>query len=145
MAALASIPLTAISDYTQYLVQDWEFAKWIAVLVGVDTILGIGKHLMHKDASSEDFWSGFAKKIFVYMVLMILSNVLSNYTVGGEAVGATGWMSKYLCVFMVVREAISILENTNAIYPILPTRLLKKFKDFSDQGEYIKGGTNESK
>ena len=137
VAAVTAIPLTAVSAYTQYLVQDWEFAKWIAVLVMIDTILGMFKHISHADISSEEFWKGFAKKILVYMVLMILSNVLANYTVGGEPVGATNWMSKYLCIFMVMREAISILENINAVYPILPKKLLKKFKDFSDKGEYI--------
>jgi len=140
MSCIAAIPLTAITDYTKYLVQDWEFAKWIAVLVVVDTALGMVKHVIRKDLSSEDFWGGFAKKIFVYIVLMILSNVLANYTIEGEAVGATGWMSKYLCIFMIVREAISVLENTNAIYPILPKSLMKKFKDFGDKGEYLKGG-----
>lgn len=145
-AAITAVPLTAITDFTQYLVQDWEFAKWIAVLVLVDTILGMWKHIAMSDASSEDFWSGFAKKICVYLIIMILANVLSNYTIGGEAVGATGWMSKYLCIFIVVREAISILENINAVYPILPKKLLKKFKDFNNEGEYIENdmrGGNE--
>lgn len=137
-AAAASVPLTAITDFTQYLVQDWEFAKWIAVLVGVDTILGIWKHLMKSDVSSEDFWGGFTKKIIVYLILMILSNVLANYTIEGQSVGTTEWMSKYLCIFMVVRETISILENINAVYPILPKKLLKRFKDFGNDGEYIK-------
>lgn len=138
MSCIAAIPLTALTEWTKYLVQDWEFAKWIAVLVVVDTVLGMVKHIIRKDLSSEDFWGGFAKKIFVYIVLMILSNVLASYTVGGEAVGATSWMSRYLCIFMVVREAISILENTNAIYPILPKGLIKRFRDFGEKGEYIK-------
>lgn len=136
-AAVASVPLTVVADYMQYLITDWEFAKWIAVLIVIDTLLGIAKHLLYKDASSEDFWSGFAKKISVYLVLMILSNVLSNYTIYGEAVGSTEWMSKYLCIYMIVREAISIVENSNAIYPILPAKLIKRFKDFGENGEYL--------
>lgn len=138
-AGIAAIPLTAVTQYTQYFMQDWEFAKWIAVLIVIDTLLGMLKHISHRDISSEEFWKGFAKKIFVYMVLMILSNVLANYTIGGEPVGSTGWMSKYLCIFMVMREVISILENTNAIYPILPKKLIKRFRDFSEEGEYRNG------
>lgn len=137
ISALASVPLTIVTDCLQYLISDWEFAKWIAVLIVVDTFLGFVKHFVYKDASSEDFWTGFAKKITVYIVLMILSNVLSNYTIGGHSVGSTEWMSQYLCVFMIVREAISIVENSNAIYPILPTKMIKRFKDFGENGEYV--------
>ena len=52
MIAITSLPLTVVMEGTQYLFQDWEFAKWIAVAIAIDTILGVWKHLIHKDASS---------------------------------------------------------------------------------------------
>lgn len=33
MIAITSLPLTAVSEGFQYVYQDWEFAKWIAIAV----------------------------------------------------------------------------------------------------------------
>ena len=138
MIAITSLPLSIVADFSQYLYQDWEFAKWIGIAVILDTILGVVKHLLHKDASSESFFSKFGKKIAVYIVLLILSNVLTNYTVQGSIVGTTQWIGTYLCVFMMVREGFSCVENIQAIYPIFPTSFVRRLKDFNDKGEYIK-------
>ena len=137
-ALIAAMPLTVGVEIMKYVYQDWEFAKWIAVAVIVDTILGFGKHWLHKEASSEDFWYKFAKKIFVYMLLLITANLLTNYTVQGNVVGTTQWMGTYLCTYMIIREAISVMENANAIIPIFPKSIIKRFKDFNEKGEYIK-------
>ncbi|WP_273165494.1 bacteriophage holin [Hoylesella saccharolytica] len=138
MIFLVSLPLSIVADFSRYLFQDWEFAKWIGIAVVLDTILGFIKHLLQKDASSDSFFSKFGKKIAIYIVLLILSNILSNYTVQGSPVGATQWIGTYLCVFMMVREGFSVVENIQAIYPILPASFVKRFKDFNDKGEYIK-------
>lgn len=139
MIALAgALPMTIVVNVLKYVYQDWEFAKWIAVAIVIDTVLGIGKHWIHKDVSSEAFWARFAKKIFVYMMLLITSNVLSNYTVNGHVMGTTQWIGEYLCVVMLIREAISIFENVNAIVPMVPAWLLRRLKDFNDNGEYIR-------
>lgn len=138
MSLIIAFPLSIFAEIGQYFYQDWEFAKWIAVAVTIDTLLGIVKHLIHKDASSEDFWKKFSKKIFVYILLLILANVLTNYTVGGNVVGTTQWIGTYLCSYMIVREGISVMENANAIYPVIPKSIIKRFKDFNDKGEYIK-------
>ena len=138
MISIVSMPLSIVADFSRYLYQDWEFAKWIGIAVILDTILGVVKHLLHKDASSESFFSKSGKKIAVYIVLLILSNVLTNYTVQGSIVGTTQWIGTYLCVFMMVREGFSCVENIQAIYPIFPTSFVRRLKDFNDKGEYIK-------
>ena len=139
MIAITSLPLTIVTEGSKYLFQDWEFAKWIAVAIAIDTILGVWKHLIHKDASSESFFSRFTRKIVIYIFLMILSNFASHATVGGTVVGPMQWIGTYLCVFMMVREIFSIIENIQAIYPILPKNFVKRMKDFNDSGEYISG------
>ena len=138
MMLIISAPLTIVASLTRYLFQDWEFAKWIALAVILDTILSVIKHFIKKDASSGAFFSKFSLKIGVYLILLILSNILANYTVQGSPVGATQWISTYLCVFMMVREIFSCIENLQAIYPILPTSFIKRLKDFNDKGQYIK-------
>ena len=138
MSLIIALPLSVVSDILHYVYQDWEYAKWIGIAVVVDTLLGFVKHLIHKDASSEGFFVKFSKKIFVYILLLILSNVLANITIHGSAVGTTQWIGTYLCTYMIVREAISVMENANAILPIFPKSVIKRFKDFNDKGEYIK-------
>lgn len=144
IAVIGSVPLTIGVNVMKYVYQDWEFAKWIGIAIAIDTVLSMVKHWIHKDLSSEDFWGKFAKKIFVYIILLILSNLLTNYTVNGHLVGSTQWVGEYLCVYMLVREAISCLENINAIYPIVPARLLKRLKDFNEKGEYIRKKEKEA-
>lgn len=68
MIFTVSLPLSIVADLSRYLYQDWEFAKWIGIAVVLDTILGVIKHLLHKDASSESFFSKFGKKIAIYCV-----------------------------------------------------------------------------
>lgn len=138
MISIVSLPLSVVVNVSQFLYQDWEFAVWISVAVIIDTILSVWKHLLHKDASSEAFWNKFSKKIIIYILLLILSNILANFKVNGSVVGATHWIGTYICVFMMVRECFSCVENIQAIYPIFPTSFVRRLKDFNDKGEYIK-------
>lgn len=139
MIAVTSVPVTIVTQGLQYVFQDWEFAKWIAILVGIDTVLGVWKHLVHKDASSESFFSRFSKKIVIYVLLLMLSNIAINATIGGTVIGPMQWIGTYICVFMMVREIFSCVENIQAIYPIFPTSFVKRLKDFNDRGEYVSG------
>lgn len=135
---IVSLPLTGVVEFVNtYIYSDWEYAKSICVMVVIDTIMSIAKHLMRKDASSEAFWKGFSKKIFIYIMLMTTADRLLNYTVHDEKIGTTDWIGTYLCVAMMVREVFSIVENSNAIMPWLPKQLLKRLRDFNDNGEYI--------
>ena len=144
ISCVVALPVSLSADISQYFYQDWEFAKWIGVAVLIDTFLGVWKHFKHRDASSESFFGKFGKKIVVYIILLILSNIVSNFTVHGSPVGTTQWIGTYICVFMVVREAFSIVENIQAIYPIFPVSFVKRLKDFNDKGEYISEKTNKN-
>ena len=137
IAIIGAAPCTIAVNLLQYVYRDWEFAKWICIAVVIDTIVSLVKHFITKDLSSEEFWVKFSKKIFVYIVLLILSNILTNYTVNGHPVGSTQWIGEYLCTAMLIREAFSIVENGCAIMPVLPKSFLKRLKDFNEKGEYI--------
>lgn len=137
IALVGAFPCTIAVNFLQYIYRDWEFAKWICVAVVVDTIVSLVKHFILKDLSSEEFWVKFSKKIFVYICLLILSNILTNYTVNGHVVGSTQWIGEYICTAMLIREAFSIVENGSAIMPVLPKSFLKRLKDFNEKGEYI--------
>lgn len=137
-AALA-LPVSWVVEGLKYIYQDWEFAKWIAVAVVLDTLLGLVKAWVRKDISSEEFWAKFSKKIFAYICMLILSNVLTHYTVNGSIVGATQWIGSYLCTFMLIREGISVLENVNAIVPIVPEWLLERMREEASPSVPLKG------
>ena len=55
MIAITSLPITIVTEGFQYVYQDWEFAKWIAVAITIDTILGVWKHFIHKADSAHSF------------------------------------------------------------------------------------------
>lgn len=137
IALIGAVPCTIAVNFLQYIYRDWEFAKWICLAVVVDTVVSMVKHLILKDLSSEEFWVKFSKKIFVYICLLILSNILTNCTVNGHVVGSTLWIGEYLCSAMLIREAVSIIENACAIMPVLPASFRKRLKDFNENGEYI--------
>ena len=142
MIALTAVPVSGFFEILQkYLIGDVEFIKYIVVLVGLDTILGFIKHLMHKDANSKDFFNEFAKKIFIYLALIILATVLYNVTANGSHVVPIEWISTFIYSMMIIREAVSIVENIQAIYPIFPAAIVKRLKDFRDNGEYIEKQT----
>lgn len=136
---LVSLPISAIVQFvSEYFFTDWHFVSVIFFLVLIDTLVSVVKHFVHKDASSEDFWKGIAKKFFVYVMLIIVVSLLNSLHISGDKLGTTEWLGTYLCVAMVVREVVSIVENSNAISPWLPAGVLKRLKDFNENGEYIK-------
>ncbi len=138
LAIICAAPATIAVQVLKYIYQDWEFAKWIAIAIVIDTLVSMVKHWILHDFASEEFWKGFAKKIFVYIMLLVASNLLVNFTVQNHTIGTTAWLGEYLCVAMLIREVISIIENTNAIMPICPKWVLKRLKDYNENGEYIK-------
>lgn len=143
--ACVSMPVSAMFEFVdKYIYSDWDFARSIVILIVIDTVMSMVKHWKNRDASSQFFWKGTSSKLFVYSLLLITANILANYTVHGDKIGATGWIGDYLCIAMVVRETISIIENSNAIIPWLPKNILKRLKDFSENGEYIRRKENSN-
>ena len=129
---MLSIPLSWWSEYGfgYYIFGDWQFLKWLVVLTSLDTILGFIKHWLTKDVSSKAFGM-IGKKLIVYMSVMILANVVSHYTVGGEQQDVLKWFGTFCCTALMVRESISIIENVEAIYPgFFPKSIIRRLKDF---------------
>ena len=145
--SLVSIPLAPILEmFEKYIFGDWEFVKYLIVLVVIDTLLGFSKHYIRHDISSKAYGM-IAKKLIVYSVVMIVAHVIASFTVAGEAIDSLVWFRYFCCSALMVREGISILENTNSIYPgLIPKSIVRRLSEFdSDTGEpiYKKGGDNE--
>ena len=145
LITFVSIPLSPIAElFERYVFGDWEFVKFLTVLIFLDTVLGFLKHYLAHDVDSRAF-AMIAKKLIAYSAVMILSHVLSNFAVGGEAVESFVWFRYFACSALMVREGISIIENLEDIMPgFFPAWVIRRLKGFDNiTGERIKGHGKE--
>lgn len=134
-ACIVALPISGILDFFKvYVFSDWEFVKWLAVLMVVDTLLGVLKHWLTKDISSKGYGM-VARKLIVYSAVMILTHVLSRFTVNGDAVTTLQWFKAFGCTLLMVREALSIIENVEEVLPgFFPKYIVNRLKDFDKKG-----------
>ena len=114
----------------EYVFSDWDYLRFLFVIMAVDTLLGLYKAILAKDISSKGYGM-VIKKIIVYSAALIATNVLVKFTINGATQIAFGWMNSVVYSAIIAREAISIFENIAVIDPkAMPKRLLKYLKDF---------------
>lgn len=136
LVCIVALPLNVILNvdfFRIYVFSDWEFVKWLAVLMVVDTALGIIKHWFTKDISSKGYGM-VGKKLIVYSAVMILAHVLSSFTVNNLPVTTLQWFGSFGCTVLMVREGLSIIENIEAILPgFFPKSIVSRLKDFNSE------------
>lgn len=121
--------------FEKYIWADWDFIKFLAVIVLIDTVTGIVKHYRAKTISSNGFGRFFVKVIVYFLFLVVVHN-LTHYTTDGEVDGIFGWLDSLGYASIMCREAISIFENLGAIYPeLIPSWILKRLKAFDKTGD----------
>lgn len=131
--SLAASPIFALVE--KYLWSDWEFIKFLAVIVLIDTVTGIIKHYRLKSISSNGFGRFFVKVIVYFLFLVVVHN-LTHYTTDGELDGLFGWLDSLAYAAVMCREAISIFENLGVIYPgIIPQWIMQRLKAFDKTGK----------
>lgn len=119
----------------KYLFNDWQFLSALFVLVMLDTALGVWKNLKTKSLSSRGF-AGFFEKMGLYASFLIVTHVLITFTVNGKEVGVFAWIDNVFYSAIMVREAISILENIGTIKPdLIPAWILAYLKKFDASGK----------
>lgn len=139
---IASISLTPLVNLLEcYVYDDWEFLGFLMILIIGDTVLGIIKAWKMEIIHSKGF-AQILYKLFAYSSVLILTHVLTHYKVSGEPNIFFLWFDDLAYAAMILREAISILENVGFIYPnAVPPWLLKRLKDINMTGKL---GKNES-
>ena len=116
----------------KYIFGDWVFVKYLIVLMVLDSILGFTKHWIAKDVSSQA-WGMVAKKIIIYASVLIVAHVLSTFQIGGEPVDSFRWFRYVACSALIIREAVSIIENAEEILPgLFPKWIISRLKWFDD-------------
>ena len=131
---IVSLPVNAILNFCSvYIFSDWEFVRYLVVAMVLDTALGFIIHWRNKDLGM------IAKKLITYSAALILSNIVTNFTVHGEKVGTLEWFGTFVCTMLMVRETLSIIENIEEISPgTFPKAIIKRLKLFdSETGERI--------
>lgn len=119
----------------KYLFNDWQFLGALFVLIVLDTLLGIWKNLKTKSLSSRGF-AGFFEKMALYASFLIVTHVLITFTVEGQSIVVFAWIDNVFYSAIMVREAISILENIGAIKPdLIPSWILAYLKKFDASGK----------
>lgn len=119
----------------KYLFNDWQFLSALFVLVMLDTVLGIWKNLKTKSLSSRGF-AGFFEKIGLYASFLIVTHILVNFKINDKSIGVFEWIDNVFYSAIMVREAISILENIGAIKPdLIPKWILVYLRKFDETGK----------
>lgn len=122
--------------FDTYIFSDWQFVFFLVIIVLVDTILGTYKAYKKKTLESRAYARLF-EKILLYGGILIMSHVLISFPISGTATGLFDWVDDVLYCAMMVREAISILENVGEIKPnLLPAWILARLKKFDESGQF---------
>ena len=127
---MIALPITPFIElFEKYVFGDWEFVKYLVVLVVIDTILGFSKHYIKHDISSKAYGM-IAKKIVSYSIVMIVAHVVATFRVGGEQIESLVWFRYFACSALMVREAISIIENLEVISPgFIPKSIVRRLSE----------------
>lgn len=132
-----SLPLSLVSTtpfIEKYIFNDWEFLKYLMILVILDTLISWIYHLKIKDFSSKGF-SMILTKLLIYSSILIVAHIIGNFTVEGGNVEIYTWFNSVVCNALIIRESISIIENAAKINPnLVPQRIKKYLVDFDENG-----------
>ena len=124
-----------------YVVGECHWVVYLAMLMLLDTLLGFTKHWINHTVSSKG-WGDIGIKLIIYTAVLILGHALGvvEYAAGGQP-AQLSWFKTFSCIFLMVRETISIVENIEEIKPgFFPKWLVKRLyiiqgKDLGDNKE----------
>lgn len=124
-----------VSFFEKYVFSDWQFAISLALIVFLDTLLGIVVALKLHRFSSVDFWPVVPKSL-TYVVILFSTHIATTYKVNGEANAILSWLDSVVYAGIMVREMISIVENSGKLGFVFPAWILKRLKDFDEDGKF---------
>lgn len=114
----------------KYVFSDWEYLKFLFVVMMVDTALGVYKAIVKKRISSKGFGM-VLRKIIIYTCALITTSALVKFTIEGAPQAAFSFFNNVVFSAIMLRETISIFENIAEIDPnVLPKYLLKYLHRF---------------
>jgi phage-related holin len=131
---LSAVLMPLIALIQTYIFADWEFMKFLLVLVAIDTALSFYQHYQSHSINSKRF-ALIIPKLIGYFILLVLSHVIVHFTVEGERNSLFAWFETFCYSAIIVRESISILEHFSLLFPsIVPKTILKRLRTIEKGG-----------
>ena len=128
-----------------YLFHDWNYLLSLFILIAIDTATGFMKAVKQNVVSSVKFGRLFIK-VFLYVLVLIVVNVLITFKVQGAHPSVFDWMEVFILTALMFREAISVFENVAIIYPtLLPRFVMRRLEQFDENGFEMKTHDREEK
>lgn len=119
-----------------HLFSDWDFLISMLIMVHLDTLLGIWKSAKFKQVSSRGF-AGYFEKLIMYFVFLIATHQLFSFPIEGKPNVLFGWIKNLSYTLIMVREAISLVENIGVIRPgLINPNILSYLKKFDASGKF---------
>ncbi|MFZ4705553.1 MAG: phage holin family protein [Bacteroidales bacterium] len=142
---IAGVTLAPVMNVlNKYFFADWEFLKFLMVLIGLDTITGFWRAVKRRELSSRA-WGGVIEKVIVYATFVIVIHVLVHYRVSGAPVKVFAWLNQVAYAALMAKEALSIVENLGAINNnLLPRWVLRWLREFDKTGKFINTNENDT-
>ena len=104
--------LTPVSLFIEkYIFADWQFIKWLVLMMALDLITGIIKAVIKNETISSYGFRRTAMKGMQYSIFLIVMHILENYEIDNEKVGMFDWMTRGAYSFLIGIEGKSVLEN----------------------------------
>lgn len=120
----------------KYIYEDWSFGGMLMIVVGIDTMLGYYKAHRLNDVSSSS-WAKLFTKVMVYFALLVCAHTAAKMKVHGKPDILLTWVDSVIYAAIFMREFLSIVEKAGALGVALPKWLLKRLRDFDENGKYI--------
>ncbi|MFO7825432.1 MAG: phage holin family protein [Cyclobacterium sp.] len=137
--------------FQTYIFNDFDYLKWLVVLISLDTLLGFGLAISRREIDKDRF-GDILIKIIVYSSCLVVGHVLENFTVSGDTIPGGNYMKLLIYAAIVIKEAISVLDNAGKISKkLVPKFILERLKGFDETGDFknfkdpSKPNQNESK
>lgn len=116
--------------FTQYIFSDIEYLKWLFLAVLIDLITGLTGAYVNKIEITSKGLRDTVGKTVQYCSFIIVTHLLSSFTVGGEGFLDLKEISTLSYKFLILVEVKSVYENILKINPKLDfiNSILSKLK-----------------
>jgi phage-related holin len=117
-----ALPLAAtlVATFQKYIFGDFEYVKWLLIVVLLDLITGITKAWIqektHKAITSKGLRMTVVKFV-QYGAFLVVTHVLANFQVNGAGLPAFSFIDSWAFFLLMLIEIKSVYENIVAIDP----------------------------
>jgi phage-related holin len=123
------------SLFEKYIFGDWDFLKYLTVIVATDTILALVYHIKKKSVSSKGF-AMICTKVISYAAMLIVANAARHIHTEVSIDHGGEWVASLICWSLFMREGLSIMEKLSLLnINIVPKKIMKYFREFNNEEE----------